>query len=147
MGLDQPPGQLLQHDVLADRETRNQIALLVDDTDPQSHGVAGAEQADRVAAHHEFALVGAIDAGDDLDERRLAGAVLAEERVDRAFGEGQRDTLEGFDAGEELAHTTGFERDFRHEPALVTAFCSRTSRQRLIPTAHRISAPSTTWTR
>ncbi len=145
--LHQPPGQLFEHDVLADREARDQIALLVDHADAERHGVAGVEQADLFAAHDELALVGPVDAGDDLDERRLAGAVLAEQRVDRALGERQRHTLEGFDPREELAHMASFEGDLRHDPALVAAFCRRTSRQRLTPTAHRINAPSTTWTR
>ena len=43
-----------------------------------------------------------MHAGDDLAERRLAGAVLADERVDRAASDGERHARERLDAAEVL---------------------------------------------
>ena len=46
----------------------------------------------------------------DLDERRLAGAVLAQERVHLAWLDGQLDALEGLDAGVALADVDDLEQ-------------------------------------
>ena len=47
-----------------------------------------------LAGQQDFAAIGLVDAGDDLDERRFAGAVFAEQGVDLAGIEGQRDVLQ-----------------------------------------------------
>ena len=41
---------------------------------------------DRLAEEGDLALVRAVEAGEDVGERRLAGAVLAEQRVHLADG-------------------------------------------------------------
>ena len=46
------------------------------------------------AGQQDLAAIGLMDAGDDLDQRRFAGAVLAEQGVDLAGIEGERDVLE-----------------------------------------------------
>jgi hypothetical protein len=43
-------------------------------------------EADRLAVERDVAGVGLVDAGEDLDQRRLAGAVLADERGDLSGG-------------------------------------------------------------
>src|SRR6185369_1050246 len=71
------------------------------------------------------------------DQRRLAGAVLAEQRMDRARHQRQRHIVQRLHAGEALRGVADFER------AHAFAFATRISRNRLMPTAQRIRAPST----
>ena len=68
----------------ATRQIGEDGRLLVHRDDPEP--VRGLRVADplRLAVDQELAVVGLDDAGEDLHERRLAGAVLADERVHRA---------------------------------------------------------------
>ena len=61
-----------------------EVALLMDDADAGGDRLARAREMDRLAVEAQGSRVRPVDAGDDLDQRRLAGAVLAEKRVDRA---------------------------------------------------------------
>ena len=71
-------------DVLGDAQRTDQAALLED------HGNAGigraslVEARDRNAVEFDGAAVRLIDTGHQMHERRLAGAVLADQRVDFA---------------------------------------------------------------
>ena len=71
-------------DVLGDRQVGEERRLLVDDRDARGLGLRGRAEVDRLAVEQQLAAVAAVHAGDDLDQRRLAGAVLADEGVDRA---------------------------------------------------------------
>ena len=71
-------------DVLGDREVREERRLLVDHRDAGGLGLRGRAEVDVVALEPEGAGVAAVHAGHDLDQRRLAGAVLADQRVDGA---------------------------------------------------------------
>jgi hypothetical protein len=53
-----------------------------------------------------------IEAGNDLDQGRLAGAVLAHERVNLAGLEGERDAVECLHAWKCLADTFDLEPHF-----------------------------------
>jgi hypothetical protein len=57
---------------------------------------------DRVAPEPDLALVRPVEAGEDVGQRRLAGAVLAEQRVDLAGSRLEVDVLVRDDAGEPL---------------------------------------------
>ena len=70
-----------QRDVLGDRETGDQVALLVHGADARGDGVPGRSERDRPAVQQHLARVGLMHAGQQLDQRGLAGAVLAQERV------------------------------------------------------------------
>ena len=60
----------------------------------------GREAGDGLAGDGDRAGVGLVGAGDDLDERALAGAVFAEERVDLAGVELEIDAAERARAAE-----------------------------------------------
>ena len=66
--------------------------------------------AHRHAVDDERAGVGPLGAGDDLDQGRFAGAVLADERVDLAGAEVERHALERAEAGEGLANGASVEK-------------------------------------
>ena len=65
----------------------------------------------------DLAAVGRVDAGEDLPERALAGAVLAAERVTRAGGDLERHVLERHHAGKPLGDVIETDRG----PSVVTA--------------------------
>src|SRR6185369_4458749 len=87
-------GQLAEQQVLRDREPGHELQLLVD------HGHAGAEGVLRraetllLARDANRAGIGRVRAGERLQERRLARAVLAEQRAHLACAEREADALE-----------------------------------------------------
>ena len=64
-----------------------------------------------------------MHAGDDLDQRRFAGAVLAEQRMDLARAHVEVDVLERSDAGERLGDA-GHGDDGGRGRILVSQACS-----------------------
>ena len=75
-------GHPAHEDVLGDREVGEERRLLVDDRDAGVLGLGRRAEVDGLAAEQEVPAVAAVDAGDDLDQRGLAGAVLADQGVD-----------------------------------------------------------------
>ena len=57
-----------------------------------------------------FAGVRRVDTGEDFDQRRLAGAVLAEQRVDFAAPDVEIDAVERQRSGESLGEARHFEK-------------------------------------
>jgi hypothetical protein len=86
-----------QSEVLPDRELGDQVGSLVDDRDPGPAGVAGRVERDRETVPPDLAGVGPLHAGEDLDQRRLAGTVLADEGVDESPLELEPHTVQGND--------------------------------------------------
>jgi hypothetical protein len=75
-------------DVLGDAQVRENRWLLVDGGDSMPLGVAGRADRDRFTRYPDFTSIGLVDAGDDLDEGRLSGPVLAEQGVDLPWVQG-----------------------------------------------------------
>ena len=100
------PGQRLEahEDVLGHVEVREQLRVLVDRDHAARPGRHRRGEAHRLAVEPDLARIGLLDAGDDADQRALAGAVLAQDGVDRARGDGEAHALERADAAEALAH-------------------------------------------
>src|SRR5213594_47284 len=73
------PGERAHHHVVADGESRERPQLLERARDtPAAHVVGGeAREGASVESHH--ARIGVIEAADDLEERRLAGPVRADD--------------------------------------------------------------------
>ena len=61
---------------------------------PSARAWAGPVDLDRLAVEPDRPAVGLMDAGEDLDERALAGAVLADERMDLARHEVERHVVQ-----------------------------------------------------
>ena len=67
--------------VLGDRHVGGEGEFLIDRDDAGALGVVGRSEGDLFAIELDFAQIGALRAGKDLEQGRLAGAVLAEQRV------------------------------------------------------------------
>ena len=111
-GVVADPVQLLraEHDVLEDGEVVGEHEVLEDHADARVDRVGGAAQGQRLAVDGDGALVGLLHAVEDLHQRRLAGAVLPDDRVDGAAPDGDLDVLVGDDAREALGDAVQLDR-------------------------------------
>ena len=91
-----------EHDVLRDRERADEAEVLVHHADAFVQRVARRVEVHRLAVEEDLALVRPVEARQDVGERRLAGAVLAEQRVHLARGRLEVHVLVGDDAGKPL---------------------------------------------
>ena len=82
---------------------------------PAARDGRGAAEHDRLAVDQQLARLGLVHAGQDLDQRRLAGTVLAEQRVRLAGVERDRAVLESLDGAEALDRLLQHEQ--RREPS------------------------------
>jgi hypothetical protein len=103
-------GLAAQEDVLGDVAVRQQVELLVDDADARALGLERMRERHLLAEELDLALVGRVGAAQDFHERRLAGAVLADQGVDLAYLAGEVDAGEGGDGAEALDHAPHLER-------------------------------------
>ncbi len=102
-----------------DVEVVGQRQVLVDDLDPESSGVARSVDVDGLALDENLAFVERIDAGNALDQRRLAGAVVADEGHHLSSAHLEVDLVERLHGAERLRGVSHFkERGVGHE-ALV----------------------------
>src|SRR5215216_6319186 len=100
-----------QENVLRDRHQRNQRQLLMDDDDAERLGIVDVAKAPLLAVEDDAALIVAmrIDAAENLHQGRLAGAVLADQRMDLARLDREVDVAQGLNAGKTLAYAAHFE--------------------------------------
>jgi len=82
------------------RKTRSERQFLVNDDDARRERFARRTKPARFAIHHELAAVGLVDPAKDLYERRLAGAVFADDRVHFAGHDIEIDAIENAIADE-----------------------------------------------
>src|SRR5206468_1700079 len=92
-----------EEDVFGGAEVRDQVEFLVDDVDAEVHRPLGGIDHDGLAVENNLAAVRLLGAGQDLHERRLAGAVLADEGVDLAGTHLEADAVERDDTRVALA--------------------------------------------
>ncbi len=83
--------------------------VLVDHADPAGDGVARRAERHGLPVEAQLSLVGLVEPGQDVHERGLAGAVLAEQRVDLARADVEIDVVVGEDAREGLDDADGLE--------------------------------------
>ena len=86
---------------------------------PRLAGGRGVGDGDRLALPADLARGRLQRAVDDLDQRRLAGAVLAEQRVDLARRDGEVDAVVGPERAEILGDADGLQRRCAGRPAEV----------------------------
>ena len=95
--------------VLDDVEVVAEREVLVDDLDAEPGRVLRAVDRDLLPVRVHLALVHRVDPGDALDERRLAGAVVADERHDLAGPHLEVDVVEREDRAEALRDASRLE--------------------------------------
>jgi len=106
-------------DVLGDGGVAAQRDLLVHQADAQPHGMGRAVDAHIQAVERDRALVGLVDAVDDVHQRGLAGAVLAAQGVDLAGTQREVHARERARSAEALADAAQREQRLRvvaHSP-------------------------------
>ena len=114
-------------DILGDRQLAGQAEFLLDDGDAGAAGLGRRQLRYGPAVDLDGAPVGGERPRQEIDERRLARAVLAEQRVDAARREGDRDLPQHGVAEERLRHAPRGERDGgRHRRAVPAGvdYCS-----------------------
>ncbi len=82
----------------------------MDERDAEAKGLGDVGEMDRLAVDENFTGGGRIDAGNDPHQGALAGAVFADDGEHFASAEGQRDVVEGADAGELLTDMADFQQ-------------------------------------
>ena len=95
-------GEITEKYVFGDVELRRDGQLLINTGDAAAHGVAGGGKADGLAVDQYFAAVRRMRAGNDLDKRGFARAVLTAERVHFAGVDVKADVRQRDHAGEGL---------------------------------------------
>ena len=101
-------------DVLGDVEVGEERRLLVDHRHPGGLGLRRRGEVGVPAQQAEDAGVAAVDAGDDLDQRRLARTVLADEGVDGARLDPEGARAQGGHRTEGLGDVLEDQRRLRH---------------------------------
>ena len=104
---------------MRDGQRRDQREILVDGVDPERACVVDRPEGRLLAVDEDPARVGPVEAAQDLDERRLAGAVVADQAEALALAEAERDVDEGRDGAEPLREVLDPDRGRR-----VGAHCS-----------------------
>ena len=100
-----PENNVLQH-----REIVDQHEVLVHHPYTERDRVVRGLDRGRLAADTDFAAVGLIEAVEDRHQRRLAGAVLADDAMDRADGDRERDVPVRRDRAEALGDAGELDR-------------------------------------
>ena len=102
---------------MEDAQLVDQREVLVDGVDPLRARVAHRVQLDLLAVEQDPALVGLVVAAQDLDQRRLAGAVVAEQPEHLALLEVQADVAQRRDRAEALGDVLAAQ-DLAHDVSL-----------------------------
>jgi hypothetical protein len=92
-----------QEDVLREVEERDEREFLEDHRDAEPARIGRRRDLDRLSLVQELAAVGTVGAAENLDQRRLPGAILAEQHVHLAAADLEADVVQGPDAGKGLA--------------------------------------------
>ena len=127
--------------VLGDVEIGKQQRLLIDGGDAQSLRLGGAAYRDGSTGEKDLAAIRLMHAGDDLDERRFAGAVLAEQGVNFAGMQRKRDVFERLSGVEALGDAANLQDRRNPSPRRRRFLPARPCRQR--PPAMSMIAPVT----
>ena len=96
-------GFAADENILRDGQMIHQLQFLMNDPDSRRLSLARTGEIDRSAVVKDGPAVLDVDAGQDLHQRRFAGAVLAHQRVNLAGHELEPDVAQRAHAGEGLA--------------------------------------------
>ena len=109
-----------EDDVLGHRHHRHEHEVLVDHPDPEVDRLPRRLDRHRLAVEQELALVGPVEPVEDAHQRRLAGPVLAQQRVDLALAQVEVDAVVRDDRAESLRDPPQLEREGGIGPLAAT---------------------------
>src|SRR5438094_147025 len=89
-------------DVLEHRHAREELDVLERPRDAPADDPVGRRSQQALAGEGDLARIRAVQAGDQVEERRLAGAVRADQPGNLALLDRERDVVDGDDASEPL---------------------------------------------
>ncbi len=99
------------HEVLRPGQRRHEREMLVDHAKPQRRRVLRACDRNLVAIDRDLSRCWVVEAHHAFDERRLAGAVFAQQRVERARRHLDRHVVQRREAAEAHGHADGLDAD------------------------------------
>src|ERR1700737_1301790 len=99
-----------EEEVAPDRHQRHRGEVLEDDRDARRAGVARPAEVHLETLDEDITLVVRMNPGEDLDQRRLPGAVVAEDAGHLAGSHLHADVVQGDDVAEVLADVTDLEQ-------------------------------------
>jgi hypothetical protein len=115
----EPPLRRMPHeDVLGDGQLREQQQFLIDGRDPGRLRLLRRGEIGRLAVERHRAGIGPVHARHDLDQRRLAGAILAKQRMHFACLDVEADVRQRPHAGKRFADA-GELKDSVHAASLA----------------------------
>ncbi len=107
-----PSGFGAEVDVLGDREVLGQVQLLVDHRDACLKGLSGTGEDPAVAADLNLSPIWLVDAREDLHQRGLSCAVLADQGMHRTRADGQTHVAQRLHRTEVLRYPGHLQGDF-----------------------------------
>src|SRR5690606_3874487 len=117
--------------------------VLVDRLDAFAPGIDRAGEAALPAVEPDLAGIGLVHAGDALDQRRFAGAVVAEKRHHLAREDVEAHLVDGNEAAEALGELADREDRIAHADSLPLSRPTMRSRDWSMRTATMTTAPTT----
>ena len=129
------------------REIGEELVDLKSAREPLSHSIARGERSDVLAPEPHRAFARLDDAGEEVDQRRLAGAIGTDQRLSRARRKFQRDVVGGDEAAEPARQAARLENGGAHAtPPSFDAFGKivRTAREMSAATRSRPISTSAT---
>ncbi len=114
-----------QEHVAHDVQVVRQRQVLVHDLDAEPCGLAGTVDSHALAFEADFTLVERVDPGDPLDQRGLAGAVVADEPHDLTAADLEVDVVQGLHRPEGLRNPGAGEQRFTSHRRHGLLLCAR----------------------
>jgi hypothetical protein len=142
-------GLAAEENILGDREVRDEIQLLENDSDAGGKRGAGIGETHLASVEMERAGVGREDAGENVHQRGFARAVFAEQGEQPAGAHAERNTVEGAHAREGFRDAVGGENDVSGVGHQRTSACTGTIMSNGSPASAALSGASaqpTKWT-
>ena len=113
-------GPFVDKDIVRDAEELFNVQLLVHAGNARGGGLIGVFEDLPLSVDIDLALVRHVDAGENLNQRGFARAVLSDQSVDLARLHGQLHVVQGHNAGESFGYVSQLNYVFAH--LIITSF-------------------------